>query len=281
MGIIQGKAFVKEAHTLALEGQKDAGHLDGFLECIRELESFLEKLPNSDSDEFDWGKAIDIGANAFNSLNDIHAKSKGSSLPSGSKNVVTNGKKVLSDYINTICKAFFMGPVQTWFFKISSEFRKFNVAAEIPNIGISKWTSMKASKQINGDATKISNCAISTMSIMKEVHAGITTTQSAVLSKALESLEAFKETWQIVKDFQMVTLKMESSFQSVVELCKSLLVGQVHHDVRSSTMNLAELMSKVGIVASIPFSFVRQSVNCSLILLKSHVEDVCSQVLSL
>ena len=240
MGIAQGKTIVKLANSVATQSQKESSHLDEFLKSLRELETFADNLPKSTSDEFDWKRAIELGTTFFKQLVDIPNKN----VSAATKTIISNGKKTLSEFVSSICKAFMIGPVPNWFVSTVGQFKVRQSASPLPNVCMNDWVIMTTSKSISSDAMKICMYTTSVHALMKEIHECISSTQSTVLVKLSESLEKFKDTWQNLMDLNMITLESNSSMNHLIQIVKSLSENRVDSDVTSTTFQLADVMAK-------------------------------------
>ena len=244
MGIAQGKAVIKLANNAAMQTQKESGHLDEFLKSLKDMETFADNLPKSTSDEFDWKKAMELGTTVFKQLVDIPNKN----VTTATKTIISNGKKVLSEFVSSICKAFMIGPVQSWFMSTVGQFKIRQAASPLPNVCMNDWVVMTTSKSISSDAMKICMYTTSVHALMKEMHEGLSSTQSTVLVKLSESLEKFKDTWQNLMDLNMITLEVNSSMNQLIVIVKSLSENRVDSDAASTTYQLGDLMAKASFV---------------------------------
>ena len=137
-----------------------------------------------------------------------------------------------------------IGPVPNWFASTVSQFKVRQSASPLPNVCMNDWVIMTTSKSISSDAMKICMYTTSVHALMKEIHDGISSTQSTVLVKLSESLEKFKDTWQNLTDLNMITLGANSSMNGLITIVKSLSENRVDSDVTSTTFQLADFMAK-------------------------------------
>jgi len=242
-GICQGKQFLKNANTHAVEAQKEIGHLQELMDHLQELENFTNALPESTSSQFNWKHALEIGLNTYT----VYCQETSKSSTSAAKTVLLDAKKKLSDFVSTICKAFLMGPTQAWIVKVESLCNQNLSIDSSTNINIDAWKSFAQAK-LQGNASQLCGHAIDCEHIMKQIVDGSrqvskaddTTSSLTLLVKLSDSLQKFRDTtWHSMDGFGLCN---DAGRQGIVVIYKTFIAHRNEH-IRKDTLKAIQQMS--------------------------------------
>ena len=233
LGIQQGKTYIKNANKFVLEAQTAGGsNLEDLTQKLESLEAFASKMPSSTSKDFAWEQAISIGILAFKSL--VHMISETPrAAPQSTKTVLLDGKRILSEYVATISRAYLVGPFQGWLFEVST-------ALEIPtvpkplDVQFADWNGIASSKHMTGEASQCGKLAIASSNIMTTIHDALkialtpTANGHNDLVPLFDCLTMYQDkTWPAISEAGLTTKPGSDGFKKVCAFISKQLQGYI------------------------------------------------------
>lgn len=255
LGIQQGKLYVKNANKHVLEVQSIGGsNLEDLQTHLASLEAFADKMPSSLSKDFAWEQAISLGIHAYNSLTQM-LQSTPKNAPQSTRTTLGDGKRILSEYVSTICRAFLVGPFQSWLFeaKVAME---INTVPPQPSVEFSDWKGLASSRNLTGDACSMGQLAMCARNIIDIFHKALTisfaSTQGASsandveLAKLLDDISSFNaKSWVSMNESGLISTTGADSFEKLNAFINTAMASRMASQVDAACKTVGDLMAKV------------------------------------
>ena len=253
LGIQQGKIYVKNANKHVLEVQSVGGsNLEDLQKHLSSLDDFAQKMSSCTSKDFAWEQAISLGIHAFNSLN-LMIQSTPKSTPQSTKTTLGDGKRILSEYVATICRAFLVGPFQSWLCeaKVGMEIRN---VPPLPSVEFSDWKGIASSRHLSADACSLGQLTMCARKFIGIIHKGLTISFASTkeastdveLAHLLNDISSFKEKqWASLNEAGLISEKGAMSVDKVNEQIKAAMASRMASHLDDACTTVGDLMSKV------------------------------------
>lgn len=233
LGIQQGKLYLKNANKIVLEAQTAGGsNLEDLTKNLEALEAFASKMPSTISKDFAWEQAVSLGILAFKSL--VHMISETPrTAPQTTKTSLSDGKRILSEYVATISRAYLVGPFQGWFFEAATGLEISTVPKPL-DVQFADWKGIASSRNLTGDACQMTQHAIAASNIITTVFDALTIAVKPTanahrdLLPLSDSVINFQDKiWTALSEAGLIHKTGSDSFSKVCGFIKQHLQGHI------------------------------------------------------
>lgn len=251
LGINQGKSFLKSAHEKSQQAQKEVAHLQGLVDHVQKCETFMGSMPQSTSVDFDWGLALDLGKGIHTAL--IEATSRSQTI--SSKQIISDAKKKMGEFVATISKAFVLGPLKVWLKETMCQWSQHQTIPDLPKADLAVWRCLSECKFLSGEPAELCHCAMNSCGIMHQTVETIQSSKTAdvtksasLLAKLAEDVTRFKMNyWAKLQKFVLVDPDTDGFFTAVHDqLVTKNLNTAVSKHLSSVKKSLSTIMSKAS-----------------------------------
>lgn len=244
--IPQGKQLLKRARDVATDGKKDMVHLEDLTKSMAEIESFAETISTA---SVDLVKGFTICKDACDALD--KAATKSNEL---SKGMISDSKKRLVEFISSICKAFFVGPMKSWYVMSAESFSSSRTFSNVPCDGVQHVKVLikfiMKSKHVPKDVTTLCNTLVASQDIMLQLSRSISecgddALKSTGLARALDGFDSTAKTYEsTLKPFGLFDDQLQASISKLRHSLGEVVATRIGSDLDDILKQLGNIMAK-------------------------------------